>query len=111
MIRVGKPGSKLLLLEHGTSNWGLVQLWQKRHMLKHVQDWGCYFNRDILGYLQDRSDIEIQKCERRHFGTTYYIEAVKTDGKTRNINRMRIHQLRAQRRNRGMDVNVMVHVS
>ena len=87
MVRVCKPGCKILLLEHGLGNWNMIKKWQEKKMLKHVYSWGCYFNRDILSYIQNRQDIEIKTLERRHFGTTYYIEAIKKElsNQTQNL--------------------------
>ena len=79
MINVCKPNKKIILLEHGISSWKLVKWWQNRKLLKHVYSWGCYFNRDILGYIQSRDDVIIDNVKRRHFGTTYIIELTKKD--------------------------------
>lgn len=77
MIRVVKPGSQILLLEHGISHWRIIRWWQQRKYLQHVHSWGCFFNRDIAGYIECRDDVNVERMERRHFGTTYFIKLTK----------------------------------
>ncbi|ETO22877.1 Phosphatidylethanolamine N-methyltransferase [Reticulomyxa filosa] len=77
MIRVTKPGGQILLLEHGVGRWRVVRWWQKRHLHQHVYSWGCYFNRDILSFIENRADVSVTDIKRKHFGTTYLIQLTK----------------------------------
>merc|ERR1712154_293300 len=77
MVKVCKPNKKIILLEHGISNWKLVQKYQNKKLLEHVYSWGCYWNRNILDYVQNRDDVIIDSIQRKHFGTTYIIEMTK----------------------------------
>lgn len=74
MRRCCKPGGKVLLLEHGVSDWSLLAKWQKHRLNRHVVKWGCYWNRDILG-LVERSGLRIKEIQRKHMGTTLLIVA------------------------------------
>ena len=77
MVRVAKPGAHILLLEHGISSWAVVRRWQDKKLAQHVHGWGCYFNRDIEGYVRGREDVEVEVMERKHLGTTYVVRLRK----------------------------------
>lgn len=81
MQRCVKPGGRILLLEHGASDWRLLAWWQQHRLNRHVIKWGCYWNRDILGLVRE-SGLDIREVRRRHLGTTYLIDArVAVDAK------------------------------
>lgn len=73
MQRVAKPGGRILLLEHGKSDWRTLAWWQQHRLNRHVVKWGCFWNRDILE-LVEGSGLRIVDVQRRHMGTTYLIE-------------------------------------
>ena len=75
MQRCVKPnGGRILLLEHGESDWRLLAWWQQHRLNRHVVKWGCYWNRDILGLVRS-SGLRIKEVRRKHLGTTYLIVA------------------------------------
>lgn len=73
MRRCCKPGGRVLLLEHGVSSFYPLALWQRHRLGRHVQKWGCYWDRDILG-LVGASGLKIVEQQRRHLGTTYVLQ-------------------------------------
>ena len=74
MRRCCKPGGRVLLLEHGVSDWSLLAWWQQHRLNRHVVKWGCYWNRDILQLVRD-SGLRVEEVRRKHMGTTYFIVA------------------------------------
>mgnify|MGYP006156506479 CR=1 FL=1 len=72
MQRVCKPGGSILLLEHGVSDWTLLARWQQHRLNRHVQRWGCYWNRDIEALVRE-SGLKVVEAKRQHFGTTYWM--------------------------------------
>lgn len=76
MERCVRPGGKVLLLEHGISSWQAIAWWQGHRLNRHVCRWGCFWNRDILELVQG-SGLRVLRFERRHLGTTYFIECEK----------------------------------
>ena len=46
MRRVCKPGGRVLLIEHGRSNWELIGRYQDRHVLDMMKTAGCHWNRE-----------------------------------------------------------------
>ncbi|CEG37216.1 Predicted methyltransferase [Plasmopara halstedii] len=75
MQRVCKKDSgRILLLEHGRSNYVWLSGILDKFADLHAQKWGCHWNRDILALL-DQAGLEVETLYRFHFGTTYYIVA------------------------------------
>eukprot|EP00443_Scrippsiella_acuminata_P066752 CAMPEP_0115464090 /NCGR_PEP_ID=MMETSP0271-20121206/48696_1 /TAXON_ID=71861 /ORGANISM="Scrippsiella trochoidea, Strain CCMP3099" /LENGTH=247 /DNA_ID=CAMNT_0002890969 /DNA_START=14 /DNA_END=753 /DNA_ORIENTATION=+ len=70
MRRVVKEDGQILLLEHGASNWEIVQGLLNRSTQRHVEKFGCYPNRDIARLVKE-AGLHIAVDERKHFGTTY----------------------------------------
>lgn len=70
MRRVVKDDGQVLLLEHGASSWEWVQAILNGGAQYHAEKFGCYPNRNILGFVRE-AGLHIEKCERKHFGTTY----------------------------------------
>ena len=81
MRRCCKPGGRVLLLEHGVSSFYPLALWQRHRLGRHVQKWGCYWDRDILG-LVGASGLKIVEQQRRHLGTTYVLSASRLSAAT-----------------------------
>ncbi|KAI9366629.1 hypothetical protein BD770DRAFT_311392 [Pilaira anomala] len=70
--------SRVLLLEHGRSHYDWLNRLLDTNLDKHVKQWGCWWNRDIMGLFEDervKDKLEIEKVSRYHFGTTCYIIA------------------------------------
>lgn len=74
-----KPGGKLLLLEHGRSSWSFINKILDENAEKHLQKWGCEWNRPIDKLVLE-SGLVIESISRWHFGTTYVIHASKASG-------------------------------
>jgi len=72
MGRVCAHDGVILLLEHGRSDWSLINWWLDSRAHSHVHEWGCFWNRDIVSVLE-RSGLEVLSCERKHLGTLYKI--------------------------------------
>ena len=70
---------RILLLEHGRSEWGIVNWILDASAAKHADRHGCWFNRDVGRILED-SGLVIEKVERRQFGTLWYVEARPAPG-------------------------------
>ncbi|KAI8092627.1 uncharacterized protein BX664DRAFT_327748 [Halteromyces radiatus] len=70
--------SRILLLEHGRSHYDWLNRLLDTNVDKHVQKWGCWWNRNIMDlFEQDRvkEKVEIVSVSRWHFGTTCYVVA------------------------------------
>uniref|UniRef100_A0A7S1QMA0 Methyltransferase type 11 domain-containing protein n=1 Tax=Alexandrium catenella TaxID=2925 RepID=A0A7S1QMA0_ALECA len=72
MRRVVKEEGQVLLLEHGASNWEMVQGLLNRSVHKHVDKFGCYPNRNIVELVRE-AGLHIVQDERKHFGSTYLL--------------------------------------
>lgn len=70
--RVVKEDGQILLLEHGASDWEMVQGVLNRGLCRHVHSYGCYPNRNIAALVRE-AGLYIEKDERKHFGTTYVL--------------------------------------
>jgi hypothetical protein len=70
------------MLEHGRSTWCLPLNWYVDAMADtHERNWGCRFNRDIEKLVADvlrEEQLELERYETRHFGTTHMIVLKKT---------------------------------
>ncbi|RCI04736.1 Methyltransferase-like protein 7B [Rhizopus stolonifer] len=70
--------SRVLLLEHGRSHYDWLNRLLDTNVDKHVKQWGCWWNRDIMGLFEDervKQKLEIVEHSRWHLGTTCYIIA------------------------------------
>ncbi|RPA83673.1 S-adenosyl-L-methionine-dependent methyltransferase [Ascobolus immersus RN42] len=70
-----KPGGRIVLIEHGRSDtmeW--LNGWIDKMAGGHAERWGCWFNRDVVG-LVEQSGLKVRKVRRLHFGTTVWVEA------------------------------------
>ncbi|KAG9320293.1 hypothetical protein KVV02_008059 [Mortierella alpina] len=74
MKRVLRVGGKLLLLEHGNSHWGFMKDMQAKQLDRHVQKYGCYWNREIEELVAE-AGLKVVEKERSQLGTVYYIIA------------------------------------
>jgi ubiquinone/menaquinone biosynthesis C-methylase UbiE len=77
LMRVCRPGGKILLLEHGRSSIEFVARWQDRMAEPHAKRLGCQWNRNPLELVSAAGVGRIES--RRHlFGVFYSIEAIAT---------------------------------
>ena len=74
LARMCKKDGKILLLEHGRSNYNWMSFVLDKYAAKHAKRWGCVWNRDILDLIQ-QANLEIVTSHRFHFNTTHYIVA------------------------------------
>jgi methyltransferase OMS1 len=65
---------QILLLEHGRSQWRLVNWYLDLLANAHARSWGCWWNRSIADLLRE-SHLEVVEHRTRHFGTTHLIVA------------------------------------
>jgi methyltransferase OMS1 len=65
---------RLLLLEHGRSNYSFVNWVLDKSAARHADKHGCWPNRDV-GKVLEESGLVIEKIEVSSFGTLYYVEA------------------------------------
>lgn len=72
--RVCKPDGKIILLEHGTSKYQLLNNLLNKHAQQHADQWGCIWNKDMQ-QLVESAGIRDATTKRYHFGTTYAITA------------------------------------
>ncbi|MCJ1281665.1 hypothetical protein MMC26_000986 [Xylographa opegraphella] len=72
--RLANPTTgRILLLEHGRSNYEWLNRILDEHAPAHADKHGCWWNRDIQKIVQD-SGLEVVQIKRYHFGTTWWIE-------------------------------------
>jgi hypothetical protein len=53
MVRVTRPGGRILLLEHGRSSFGPIARRQDRNIRRVYERSGCRNNRDVLADLAE----------------------------------------------------------
>ncbi len=73
MVRVCRPGGRIVLLEHGKGTWKLINDILAAQEQKHFSRWGCHFNRDVDALITDlveREGLRPVWRWRAHFGTT-----------------------------------------
>jgi methyltransferase OMS1 len=78
MSKALKPGGQLLLLEHGRSTWNFINSILDSSAEKHLEKWGCRWNRDIEGLVKE-AGLEVASMQRWHFGTTFVIKCRKVE--------------------------------
>lgn len=72
MGRACRAGGRVYLLEHGLGHYDFVNGVLERGSHRHADQWGCYWNRDIL-HLVSQAGLKVVSCRRLHFGTTYLL--------------------------------------
>ena len=78
MSRCCQADGEVLLLEHGASWMPLLRWWQNHKLNRHVEKWGCYWNRDIEGIVE-RSGLRVKQIQRKHLGTTMLIRCAPAE--------------------------------
>ena len=78
MARVCKPGGRLLLLEHGRSDWPRLGRWQDRWATRHAAKLGCWWNREPLALVR-QAGLELLTTQRTFFGI-FHVMAVRPTG-------------------------------
>ena len=63
MQRVCKPGGKILLLEHGRSNWDWLGRYQDRHVHQQIEMGGCRWNQEPQELVK-QAGLKIVQSER-----------------------------------------------
>ena len=76
-LDLSNPESRILLLEHGRSDYEWMNNILDNAAQKHAEIHGCWFNRDIGGMVEAaarESGLEIVVERRKHLGTTWVFE-------------------------------------
>ncbi|KAM0703197.1 hypothetical protein Q7P35_009135 [Cladosporium inversicolor] len=71
------PDARILLLEHGRSDYAWLNNILDNAAQKHAEIHGCWFNRDIGGMVEaaaKESGLEVVRERRKHLGTTWVFE-------------------------------------
>jgi len=75
MKRVCRPDGRILLLEHGHSNWPWFANYQDRHEYQHYEDHaGCRWNQDPAELVRS-AGLRVVRVQRSVLGIYYSIEA------------------------------------
>jgi ubiquinone/menaquinone biosynthesis C-methylase UbiE len=74
MRRVCKPDGRILLLEHGRSNWEWVGRYQDRHVADMLKQAGCHWNREPQELVKE-AGLKILDAQRTMLGVLHTIEA------------------------------------
>jgi ubiquinone/menaquinone biosynthesis C-methylase UbiE len=75
MRRVCKPGGRILLIEHGRSDWELLGRYQDRHVADMLKQSGCRWNQEPPELVQE-AGLDILTAQRNFFGVFHTIEAL-----------------------------------
>jgi methyltransferase OMS1 len=76
-LDLSNPEARILLLEHGRSDYAWLNNILDNAAQKHAEIHGCWFNRDIGAMVEAaaaESGLEVVREERRHLGTTWVFE-------------------------------------
>jgi len=76
MARVCRTDGRILLLEHGRSNWERIACWQDKRAPKHAEMLGCHWNREPLDLVRE-ADLIPFTFHRTFFGMVHSIEAMR----------------------------------
>lgn len=81
MARVCRPRGRILLLEHGRSDWPRVGRWQDRRAERHAKILGCWWNREPLEMVRE-AGLTITRSRRSLLGMFHEIEVQPALGAT-----------------------------
>jgi methyltransferase OMS1 len=73
MARVCRREGRLLLLEHGRSDWEWLGEWQDRHAERHARRLCCHWNRQPLELVRD-AGLTLRAARRAFFGIFHVLE-------------------------------------
>jgi methyltransferase OMS1 len=82
-LDLSNPDARILLLEHGRSDYEWMNNILDNAAQKHAEIHGCWFNRDIGGMVEAaarESGLEIVAEKRKHLGTTWVFELKPSAG-------------------------------
>eukprot|EP01097_Dermamoeba_algensis_P003754 TRINITY_DN2565_c0_g1_i1.p1 TRINITY_DN2565_c0_g1~~TRINITY_DN2565_c0_g1_i1.p1 ORF type:complete len:259 (-),score=69.04 TRINITY_DN2565_c0_g1_i1:196-972(-) len=74
MQRVCKKDGKILLLEHGRSEYSLLSDYLDRKAYSHKEKWGCWWNRDMKKIMKE-SSLQINQLDEKQFKSCFYVIA------------------------------------
>ncbi|RLV92207.1 Methyltransferase OMS1 mitochondrial [Spathaspora sp. JA1] len=72
MAKLLKPGGRIVLLEHGRSDYKFINNYMDDRSEKRMKTWACRWNLDI-GELVDEANLDITIEKRPHLGTTWML--------------------------------------
>ncbi len=72
--RVCKPDGRILLIEHGRSNWEWLGKYQDKHLHQQIEMGGCRWNQEPQELVKD-AGIQIVHANRSLFGVFHTITA------------------------------------
>jgi ubiquinone/menaquinone biosynthesis C-methylase UbiE len=72
MARVCRPDGRILLLEHGRSDWEVLARWQDRSADRHAKRLGCHWNRQPLELLR-QAGLTIRSGRRTCWGMLHVL--------------------------------------
>ncbi|CAH2353891.1 methyltransferase Oms1p, mitochondrial [[Candida] railenensis] len=72
MVGLLRPGGRIVLLEHGRSNWDFINNHLDFRAEKRMKTWACRWNLDI-GELIEDAGLDVAYEKRVHFGTTWML--------------------------------------
>lgn len=72
MVKLLRPGGRIVLLEHGRSNWDFINNHLDFRAERRMQTWACRWNLDI-GELIEDAGLDITFEKRVHLGTTWMV--------------------------------------
>lgn len=72
MSKLLRPGGRIVLLEHGRSNWDFINNHLDFRSDKRMKTWACRWNLDI-GELIDDACLDITYEKRVHLGSTWLL--------------------------------------
>lgn len=71
MIRVCRPGGKLLIMERGLSYWSLFNRYLQFKAARDLVEDGCVEHIDFEEFLENQRGVKLVHKERRNIGMTY----------------------------------------
>lgn len=73
MARVCQNEGRIILLEHGRSNWNWIGRWQDYSAERYAKKIGCHWNREPLDFIH-QAGLTLISVQRKFLGIFYTIE-------------------------------------